>query len=191
LIERLLLTNVWFAIALGVIFYIATYLLGLYEIYLYNTGAKDFIVIPNRYDLTPDRQAAITQRRWFNWKLAAILVVMSIGIGLAWQISIGQYARSDVFSVLIGGLLLLEIADAAQRIRNIILFYNAPKAGNAKGKIEYSRRLVYSQAFFEMYIFATIYLFVFFTTGSWLFFGGGITCIVAGRRQRDWTVIRT
>ncbi len=191
MIERLLLDNVWFAIALGAIFYIATYLLGLYEIYLYHAGAKDFLVIPNRYDLNPERQAAITQRRWFTWKFAAILIVLAIGIGAAWQIAIGQYNRSDVFAFIIGGLLLLEITDAAQRIRNIILFYYAPKSNNAKGKIEYSRRLVFSQLLFELYIFAAVYLFVFVTTGSWLFFGGAVTCIVNGRRMRDWTVIRT
>jgi hypothetical protein len=191
LIERLLLTNVWFAIALGAIFYIATQLLWLYELRLYHTGAKDFFVIPNRYDLNPERQAAITQRRWFTWKFAAILIVLAIGIGATWQILIGQYNRPDVFSFIIGGVLLLEVSDAAQRIRNIILFYYAPKAGNAKGKIEFSRRLIFSQLFFEMYIFAAVYLFAFLVAGSWLFLGGAVTCIVNGRRMRDWTVIRT
>lgn len=191
MIERLLINNVWLSILFGTIFYGAAQLLGWYELYLYHAGAKDYFVIPNRYDLNPERQAAITQRRWFTWKFAAILIVLAIGIGAARQVSIGQYNRPDVFSFIIGGVLLLEISDAAQRIRNIILFYYAPKAGNAKGKIEFSRRLIYSQWFFDMYIFAGIYLFAFLVAGSWLFLGGAVTCIVNGRRLRDWTVIRT
>lgn len=191
MIERLLLDNVWFAIALCVIFYFATYLLSLYEIYLYHTGTKDFIVIPIRYDLRPETQAFITSRKWFNWKVAVILIVLAMGIGGAWQVSIGTYNRPDLFAFIIGGALLLEVTDAAQRIRNIILFYYAPKRGNAKGKIEFSRRLIFSQSFFDMYIFAAIYFFAFLIAGSWLFLGGTITCIVAGRRQRDWTVIKT
>ena len=85
---------------------------------------------------------------------------------------------------------MLELTDIGLHVRNIAFFIDLAKDG-AKGKLEYSPRLVASQIFYDLYIFTALYLFVFLATGSWLFFGGGLTCFVSSRRQRDWTVVKT
>jgi hypothetical protein len=190
LIERLLLDNVWFAIALSAIFYIATYLLGLRELYLYHTSAKDYLIIPLRYNLRPETQAFVPQRKWFNWKFAAVLIIQSIGLWAAWQIAIGQYQRSDVFAMILGGTLLLELADIALHIRNIAFFIDVSN-GHVKGKLEYSARTIAAQLVYDLYIFTALYAFAFLVTSSWLFLGGAVTCFVSSRRQKDWTVVKT
>jgi hypothetical protein len=168
----------------------ATYFLNLREFYLYHTSAKEYLVIPLRYNLKPETQAYVLTRRWFNWKFAAVLIVQSIGLWAAWQISIGQYQRSDVFAMILGGALLLELADIALHIRNIAFFIDVAN-GHVKGKIEYSPRSVAAQLVYDLYIFTTLYAFAFLVTSSWLFLGGAVTCFVASRRQKDWTVVKT
>jgi len=188
LIENLLITNVWFAIALGALVFAAGYGLALYEIYLYHAGAKNILVFEGRYDLEPALLARLARRRWVNVRLVAAVVILSAAIFAVWR---EQYNRPDVFSFLIGGLVLLEAAADLRRFRNIVLFQQARRADGLQGKIEYSKRLSYTLPYVETLSFAALYALIFLVSSSWFFLGGAITCIVAGRRLRDWVMVFT
>jgi hypothetical protein len=191
LIENLLISNVWFAVTLGALVFAAGYGLALYEVYLYHAGAKNLLVFEGRYDLEPDLLARIARRRWVNVRLAAAVVILSTAIFAVWQVCIEQYHRPDVFLFLIGGLVLLEAAADLRRFRNIVLFQQARRADGLQGKIEYSKRLSYTLPYVETLSFAALYALIFLVSSSWFFLGGAITCIVAGRRLRDWVVVFT
>lgn len=126
-----------------------------------------------------------------NVRIVGGLLVVAAAILIAWEISVRQYDRPDIFSFLMGGLLLLEAAVALQRFRHIVLFRYARRAEGIRGKIEYSRRLALSLSFFDLYGFVALYVFIFLVSSSWFFLGGALTCFVASRRLRDWVMIRT
>ena len=191
MIERLLIGNVWFAIALGVIAYTANYYLALKEIYLYHAGAKDYIAFQGIYDLKTSLPGLAAKRRRINAQLLAGVFICAIGTGVTWIICIQQYSRPDVFSALMGGLILLEVARIMRRVRNMVLFHYAPNGKALKGKVEYSPRMAHTLFYVEMYCFAALYMLILFITGSWFFLGGAATCFLAGRRERDWTVVKT
>ena len=191
MIERLLIENVWFAITLGVIAYATNYYLALKEIFLYHAGAKDYVIFQDIYDLKTILPELTAKRRRINTQLLTGVLLCAIGTGVTWLICIQQYNRPDVFSALMGGLILLEAARIMRRVRNIVLFRDAPNGKALKGKVEYSPRIAHTLFYVEMYSFAALYLLLFFTTASWLFFGGAATCFLAGHRERDWTVVKT
>ena len=189
MIENLLIGNAWFALAAGVVFFTVTFYLAIYEAYLYHAGAKDYLVLEGRYEWLTAFQDIFTGRRRVSARFLAALLILALGILAAWEVCIRQYSRPDVFSFLIGGLLLLEAAAAMQHVRRIVLFRHARRAEGLQGKIEYSRRLVFTLSFVEQYSFAALYVLMFLVSGSWFFLGGALTCIVAGRRRRDWVKV--
>ena len=189
--DRLLVGNPWFPLALGLVAYALGYYLGIVETYLYHAGAKDYVVFHGSYELTPALQEMFAKRRYVNGRLLAALGLLAAGILAVWDVSVRQYDRADLFSFLIGGLVLVELATAIRRFRNIVSFHYARSAGHLKGKVEYSSRLVHTQAFVELYGFTVLYVLSFLVTGSWFFLGGALTCFVTGRRYRDWAMVRT
>lgn len=190
MIERLLIGNVWFALTAGVVFYAVGYYLYIYETYLYHAGAKNYVVFQGSYELTPALQESVVKRRFVNVRLLAILLVLSVAILAAWAIIVQRFDRPDIFSFLMGGLLLLEAAVGMRRFRNVVFFRHAQNAGELRGKIEYSRRFVLTQSFFELYGFVALYVLMFLVSSSWFFLGGALTCFVASRRLRDWVMVR-
>jgi hypothetical protein len=191
LIETLFINRVWLAIILGVGAYAAEYLLAGHEAYLYHTGAKNFIVLAGRYEQTTAIQQLELKRRIASLKFVVPVVILAVAIFVVWQICIPQYNRPDLFAFLLGGLVLLEASGIMQRARNVVLFRHARDAEGLQGKIEYSKRLVFTLYYTEQYAFTVLCGLLFLLTGSWFFLGGALTTFVSSRRLRDWTVMRT
>jgi hypothetical protein len=185
-----LVENAWFALAVGVAWYAVGYVLYVYEAYLYHAGAKNYVVFQGSYELTPALQGAVVKRRFLDGRFVAILLVLGVGILAAWAVIVQRFDRPDIFSFLMGGLLLLEAAVGMRRFRNIVFFRHAQSAESPRGKIEYSRRFVLTQYVFELYAFVALYLLIFLVSGGWFFLGGALTCFVASRRLRDWVMVR-
>lgn len=190
MIERLLTDNVWFALAVGVVFYAVSHYLYVYEAYLYHASAKNYVVFQGSYELTPALHSAVAKRRFVDVRLLVILLVLSVAILGAWAIIVERFDRPDIFSFLMGGLLLLEAAVGMRRFRNVVFFRHTQSAVDLRGKIEYSRRFVLTQYFFDLYGFVALYALMFLVSSSWFFLGGALTCFVASRRLRDWVMVR-
>ena len=191
MIENLFISNVWFALAAGALVYSVNYYLSIYGAYLYHAGAKDTIVFEGLYVLTPTLQKAIAARGFVTTQFLWRLLILSLAILAAWSLCVVQFQRPELFSFLMGGLLLYEAADFLQDFRTIVLFRYARRAEGLQGKIEYSKRLVLTLSVFELYGFAGLYFLMFLVAGSWFFLGGTLTCIVTSRRLRDWVKVRT
>ena len=114
---------------------------------------------------------------------------MVIAVFAVWVICYQQINRPDLFTFLMGGLVLLEAAAGMRHFRNVIFFHYARQPGTVTGEIEYSRRLVHTQYFFELYGFAALYMLMFLVSGGWFFLGGAVACFVSAQRRRDWTAV--
>ena len=190
MIENLWLNSIWLAVLVGTSIFAAEHYLALYEMHLYHAGAASYIVLTGRYAAAPSASAAAARSWLISAKFVTQLVVLAIAIGATWQLCVRQFSRPELFSFLIGGLVLYEAAVCTHHFRNIVLFRHAQRGEGVQGKIAYSRRLVFTLSFVELYSFTALYFLMFLLSGQWFFFGGALTCLVAGNRLRDWTVLR-
>jgi hypothetical protein len=160
-VEKMLFDNLWFAIPLAVISYVVGYFLAVNEAYLYYGGANNRVVLDGLYELAPALQEVEFKGRRITARVVAEMVVLGLAVFGVWVICYQQINRPDLFSFLIGGVVLLEAAAGMHHFRNIVFFHYAQKAEGIRGKIEYSRRLVHTLSFFELYGFAALYLLMF------------------------------
>ena len=192
MLENLLLTYPWVAVAVALAAYAGGYLLGVYEIYLYQTGAKDLAELEGGYySLTSGTAESIARRRFLTPQFLIALPILAVAVWALWDAAVQIYQRPEILSFLIGGLVLLEAAVSLQYLRNIVLFEYARRAEGVWGKIEYSRRLWHTLGYVELYGFTGLYFLMFVVTSSWFFLGGALACFVTARRRRDWMVTMT
>ena len=175
---------------LGVIVFAAEHYTAIYEAHLYHTAVKDFIVYDGLYRLTPEYQAVLTRRRWISGRWLATWGVLAAGVYVAWWGLTQQLDRPDVFLLLMGGLLLNELAEISRQYRQIMFFREVRRRGGLHGHISLTRQLGVMRHVFDLYAFVMLYLVLFLLTGSWFLLGGAVACFVSSRRLRDWAVIK-
>lgn len=164
--------------------------MAVFEAYLYQSGLKDYVVYDGLYRLTPEYQAVIARRRVISGRLLAILSVLAAGIYVAWWGLTQQLDRPDVFLLLMGGLLLNELAEISRQYRQIMFFREVRRRGGLQGRSQLTRQLGVMRHVFDLYAFVMLYLVLFMLTGSWFLLGGAVACFVSSRRLRDWAVIK-
>jgi hypothetical protein len=185
----MLVDNVWIAIALAVMSYAVGYYLALYEAHLYYTGAKNYISLEGFGELAPALEEAASRGLHVTTRFLVEVVVLTLAVFALWTVCFQEIKRPDLFYFLIGGLVLLEAAVSMRYLRNVVIFRYAREGEGIRGKIEYSRRLVHTLSFLELYGFAALYVLMFMVSGGWFFLGGALACFVSGRRRRDWTMV--
>lgn len=186
-----LITTPWPAIILGVLAIAADQLTTLYEVYLYHTVMSGLLEYVDRYRLTPQVQAALTQHRWISGRMIVTWGLLALGIGAVWWICIQQIDRPDVFVLLMGGLVLAPTADTLRQYQQIMVFREVQRRGGLQGHATFTRQLSFMQAVYGLYSFVILYLLLFVFTGSWFVLGGALATFVNSRRLRDWVVIKT
>ncbi len=190
MLERLLLDSPWLSMVLGVSVFALEHYMAVFEAYLYQSGLKDYVVYDGLYRLTPEYQAVIARRRVISGRLLAILSVLAAGIYVAWWGLTQQLDRPDVFLLLVGGLLLNELAEISRQYRQIMFFREVRRRGGLQGRSQLTRQLGVMRHVFDLYAFVMLYLVLFMLTGSWFLLGGAVACFVSSRRLRDWAVIK-
>jgi hypothetical protein len=183
--------NVWIAIAIGVLVHVVDYYLTQYEVYLYHTHAKEYLVFKGRYDGTKVLKR-VEENNWLPSSfLISALLIQAIGIYAGWIAVMNNLDLPEVFSFLMGGLILYRVARGLTHCQNISLFRFAKDEGEFEGMLEYSERVTFSLPYLEMYGFTLLYLFLFLFHGGWFLPGGVLTCFVAASRHRDWVLVKT
>jgi hypothetical protein len=189
--EKLLIDQVWISMVLTLVVYIVDYYLGLYEAYLYHNHAKAYIVFDGRYDGYANL-AETGRRKWLpSTSLITVLVVVSVGIYVGWQTMVKQYSRPEIFSLILGGLLLFRVAKSLIHFRAISLYRFAQRPGEISGKILYSKRCYSTILYQDFFGFVLIFFLIFLIQGGWFLLGGIFTCFIAASRHRDWTIVKT
>ena len=191
MLEIILIEHVWISIVLTVLFYVVDHYLGLYEAYLYHNHAKVYVVFDGRYD-GYEKFAESGNRKWMpTTSFITVLVVVSLGIYVGWQTIVKQLGRPEIFSLVLGGLLLFRVAKSLIHFRAISLYRFAQRPGEMSGKMVYSKRLYSTVLYQDFFGFALIYFLIFLIQGGWFLLGGIFTCFIAASRHRDWTIVKT
>ena len=191
MIEQWWQSNVWFAMALGVLAYAMSYLLAFSGAFLYNNGARAHITSEGKYEWSADMREFVNWRQFPMLKTAITLGVLALGIGVVWTILIAQYNQPEIFSFMMGGLILLELAGWMRQGRSIAFFYFARRHVGLEGSLTFSKRLTHTLSYLEFQNFALFYILIFLLAGGWVFLGGAVACFISSRRHRDWTVVYT
>ncbi len=186
--ETLIEQDIWVAAAVCVLIYLLDYLMSHRETHLYQAIQARYLTIEGIYDETSAIGARTGQAHRFNFRLIAILALLVAGVYLVWLVS-QRIGQPLLFSILVGGLVLMKLASMARRWRSISLFGGLQKEGGLSEDCQVSRRLYLTVMYNDLYGFTLLYFIVFLLTGSWFFIGGALTCLIAGRRWRDYTVI--
>lgn len=184
LIERLFLNQIWFAPLSVALVFTAGYFLAMYDAQLYRPHGEKAV---ERQIGSPRIRAL---QALVSFRFLGTLTVLSVSTIVVWLLLVQRGRREDVFMFLMGGLILVEGSEGLQHYRNIRFFHYAQKDESLRGKFEHSSRLVLTLSFVELYSFAVLYGLLFFMTTHWFFLGGALTCFIAGRRRRDWIMVR-
>ncbi len=188
MLENLIPNNIALDVVILIAVYAASYYLTLYRDAVYHSGADKYIEFESAYDLMPMLQSDVDKHRLFSPLFTGVIVGLGIATVALWWFFVVESHRPEFFSLVFGGLVLLEVADIIREVRLIELFRHA-RAGRLAGRIEYPPRIRRAVSAVESYSFAALYLVTFLVTGSWFFLGGALVGVVAGRRQRDYAVI--
>ncbi len=181
--ETLLARSVWLGMALCAAAYAGNFWLAGYEARLYLAGAKERIAYDGRY-------GADGSSRSFRARLPLILLVLCAAIAAVWWVTVGPSAvvPPEIYPFLIGALFLTEVADAFRHYRNAVLFKNLSQAGALQGRITFSSRLALAVDYTQLFAFAVLYLVGFLFTGSWLFAGGAVACLLTANQQWHYSI---
>jgi hypothetical protein len=191
MLEELLIDQVWIAIVLCVVLYVGDHYLGLYEAYLYHNHVHAYMVFNGRYD-GYEKMAEPDNRMWSpSTSFLIVLAVVSLGIYASWFALVKQFGRIELFSFVLGGLILFRVAICLIHFRRVSLFRFALRSGEMKGKLEYSKELTSTLVYVELFGFAFLYLLLFIIQGGWFLLGGILTCFIAASRHRDWVIVKT
>jgi hypothetical protein len=190
MLERLLLTSPWLAMALGAIVFALDYYTSIYQTYFYQAGVKGYLDYEGLYKLTPEVEGVINRRRIISVRFAASVGVLMACTLAVWWLCLIQSNRPEVFLFLIGGFVLDEAAEIIRQYRHIMVWREARKTGGLEGKLSYTRRLAHMQTVYDRYGFVLLYVLLFLVTGSWFVLGGAFACFATSRHFRDWVVVK-
>jgi len=148
---------------------------------------REHIRFEGSLELTPVFQKDVDAIRmlspnfFIRW-LASFPVLYLVG----W-LSINFLGLPQYFTLVMGALLLREVAVILRHIRNLGLA-QLSKNGGIQGAIEYARWLSLRLSAVELVSFAGFFLILAFLESSWFFLGGALSCLLTG--YQHWVYAR-
>ncbi len=187
MLGNLLVDNVWFTMAFWSALYVSDYSLTLWASRLYQADAKEHVVLKGSLEITPYFQEDVDESKTMSIRFIRALIFTVLAISLAWLLTVRLANLPQVFSVLMGSLILLEATAHIRHVRNIVFLRTLKNMHSMKGTIEYPRWLSLKLSSVEIIGFAALFLFVFLISGDWFFIGGVASCLLTGLKHLDWS----
>ncbi len=178
----------WFTLSVAAVLYLIDVVLTLRERYLYFSGARDVIAMPELYPLNRPFDNAKGWKQLFDRRYVLYVVGMLVGVPLAWWVLVKQYNQPTFFLFGAGGLLLLELNEVIRLVGFNALHSAAKKQEGIQGSVEVTRFLFSNLYAIDMYGYALIYLLAFLYSGSLFFLGGAALSVTRGHAFRDFSI---
>jgi hypothetical protein len=175
--------SLWPSLISLILLYISDYSLTIYCARLYQTRAKDKLVLEGSYELTPYYQRDVDSLRRFSPRFLFALCAISIGLAAIWWISLENTGMWVVYQLASGMLILPQLAVHVRHVRNVVTFQTAFSEDGVRGRIEYPRWVGLRISSTELWGFAALYLVVFAITGSLFVIGGVVMCASLARKH--------
>lgn len=173
---ELFLDRLWPGLVAWTILYISDYSLTIVCARLYQAGARDKIALEGSYEITPYYQRDIDALRRVSPRFLAALLISLLWLSAVWWLAM-ESLFPPMYSFLLGGLILVELAVHMRHFRNLVLFRAVVGSDAVRGRIEYPRRLMLRMSSQESLAFSGLFAVVFLFTGSWFVLGGAVMCL--------------
>lgn len=136
--------------------------------------AQSTVVFEGSYEITPMFQADVNALRRISPRFIALLVASTAYVW--WMADLNSKGQTrDLFDVVIGALVLVQLTVHVRHLRNWFLF-RAVRQGRVTGRIEYSRHFMLRASAFDLVSFSGLYATLFVLTDNLFVLGGAIAC---------------
>jgi hypothetical protein len=181
MLDQLFMAHCWAGAACFAVLYCTDYLLTLACARMYRSGANRHLVFKS-FELTPFYQRDIASLRPVSPRFLFVLAIVASMIVAVWFVAAAENQELpwlwNAYRVLLGALLLAELAIHVRHFGNLVLFAYARHSQGISGRIRYAQWLVYKVSAIQLLGFAAIFAFLFALTDNWFFVGGTVKCLV-------------
>jgi hypothetical protein len=177
--------NFWLAVVLWLLFCLCDYYLTLIGNRLWMKYGQAHIEFEGSYELNPHHQKDVDALRWLSPRYLVMLSLSALCLAFIRWLS-DSLKVSEIFTAVIGCLLLTELTVIARHVENISRFTLMKEPGSIEGHIRSARWVDISLLARDYGYWALLFLILFCLTGSWLFVGGtlsGLLMFVRYSRQ--------
>ena len=169
---NLFLSNVWLAIGLWAVLFVMDYIFTLKAARMHREGASKHFSFSGGIELNPIFKEDIANLRRFSFNF--LLMLLFVGGLLLFAHSLDV---PELFAIVWGMLLWIQIANHFRHIRNLIVFHYAKTSIGISGQIEYQHWLSLRLSALDMFCFAVLFLILFLFWGNFFVLGGAIGCL--------------
>src|SRR5262245_55223243 len=170
--------NVWASVGVWLLLSISDSLLTVKGARMYQKGVKEHFDFSGSYELEPANQEKIDKFQAISFRYVLGLVLYG---GLLWIVH--YCGLANLFSVLWGGLFLLQLAIHLRHFHNLILFRYAIRSIGIQGHIQYARWLVLRISSIEFFGFGLMYSIAYLFSESLVILGGAVACLLISLRH--------
>lgn len=179
--------HLWLGVTIWALLFISDYSFTIACARLYRRGVNEKIVFEGSFELTPYFQKDIDSLKKFSPRFLFVLVRTVIALSIIWYMT-GFLQMPDLYSLVLGALVLLQLAVHKRHLQNFFLFRAILKSDQVRGRIEYPRPLILRQSSFELLAFAGMFALLALCTWSIFILGGALSCAATGAKH--WQLSR-
>ncbi len=173
IVTELFSQSPWPGVALWMALYISDYAFTIACARMYR--AQDKIAYEGSFEITPFYQSDVNALRRLSPKFVLALVLSAGLLWLVWQQAV-RAGSPMIYSVLLGALILSELAVHTRHLRNWFFFANILGGDGVQGRVTYPRSVILRASAIELWSFAGLYGVIFAMTASWFVLGGVLKC---------------
>ena len=180
MLNDLLVGHVWAGLLLWIITYSADFCLTMLSSRMYQSTGRHFVATEGSMELTKEFEADVDSLRWASPRFLKGLFGGIFILLVFWFVRHIQPTNIDFYMVILGALVLRQLAIIVRHVNNLANFHLLGKEGAATGRSEYKRWVAYRKSGTDLIAFGALYLFVFAMTGQPFWVGGSLFCIGTG-----------
>jgi hypothetical protein len=169
--------NLWLAIVLWLLTHSCDYYLTIIGNRLWMKYAQPHIEFEGSYEVNAYFQKDVNALRLLSPRFFVTLALSALWMAFMWWMAV-KLGIPEVFTVVIGFLVLLKLTIIARHVGSISRFTFMKEPGSVEGHIKFARWVDMSLLAREYGYWALLFLILFCLTGSWLFAGGVLSTLI-------------
>lgn len=185
MIEQILLQYIWVGPLLAILLYTSEHLLSIWGIVLYDRGGKNLVQLEGYERLIKDYLKPDGSVRWLHSRLIGIILVIIVGLPIAWWALTVKQDLPQVFLLLLGGICITACIDIITELRMTAFLRYGMRSG-LDGELKITRPMMMTLSYITFFGFAILFLILFLVTLNWFILGGLLVCFL--KAQSQWHV---
>jgi len=170
--------NVWASVGVWLLLSISDSLLTVKVAKMYQMGGKEHFDFSGSIELEPAHQEEIDRFQAISFRYVLDLVLYG---GLLWIVH--YCGLPKLFSVLWGGLVLLQLAVHLDHFHYLTLFRYASRSIGIQGHIQFARWLLLRLSSIRFFGLSLMFSMAYLFFGSLVILGGAISCLLMAIRH--------